>query len=821
MIGKERFLRVLFFAMAVLAGFSTTLKAQGTHTARPLGSTTSPYGYYEYLPIGYDKNNNKYPILIFLHGLGEKGNGTTNLPAAIKHGPGKEIEKGRDFPFIVVSPQSTTWWNYGTIDTYIDWLKTKYRVDVNRIYMTGLSMGGISTYRYAASYPNQLAAIVPIAGEAQYINSCNFSHIPLWAFHGDADGVVSYHADKITVDEYNNCTPKPSPIGKFTTYPGVGHDSWTMTYDGSAGHDIYTWMLQFSKTGGTPPANAAPTANAGSDKTITLPTASLTLSGSASDSDGSIAAKSWTKVSGPAATLTNTTSLNLQLSALVEGSYTFRLTVTDNDGATASDDVKVTVNPLVDGGNRGGNPNAYLVNFNSSNPASAPWNNFSTNPHSGRVINNLKAEDGTASAIRVKLSSPWSGAIASGSTTGNNSGVFADAAMLTSYWTNDAGGETIEISGLDASSTYDLSMFASREASDTRTTIYSAGGKTASLVVSNNTSNTATLSSVRPSTGGVITLSVSLANGNSFAYLGALKITDNSSSSSSSPPTQTALYNINFNDGNSLPSPWNNFNSQPGTGFKLTNLKDTEGQPSTIGVELMTPWGYENGSSGYNSGGMETGNNSGVYPDKVLTNGYWTAREDGEQIKVYGLDPNVRYSFTFVGSRNAGGDRTTVYKIGSSTVSLSASYNTAASVNIQGVQPNSNGEIVITIEKGANSSYGYLNGMTIQAGSSASTESRKSSTALAAPDTQVENLSFTAYPNPTTDFITVEFGEGFSQEVLVEMYNLAGHAIISKTYTTDEASLRLDLSSSSIKEGMYILKIKDGDKTYTNRIIKN
>jgi hypothetical protein len=218
---------------------------------------------------------------------------------------------------------------------------------------------------------------------------------------------------------------------------------------------------------------------------------------------------------------------------------------------------------------------------------------------------------------------------------------------------------------------------------------------------------------------------------------------------------------------------------------------------------------------------METGNNSGVYPDKVLTNGYWTAREDGEQIKVYGLDPNVRYSFTFVGSRNAGGDRTTVYKIGSSTVSLSASYNTAASVNIQGVQPNSNGEIVITIEKGANSSYGYLNGMTIQAGSSASTESRKSSTALAAPDTQVENLSFTAYPNPTTDFITVEFGEGFSQEVLVEMYNLAGHAIISKTYTTDEASLRLDLSSSSIKEGMYILKIKDGDKTYTNRIIKN
>ncbi|AHM63624.1 hypothetical protein D770_26905 [Flammeovirgaceae bacterium 311] len=314
---------------------------QGVNKARPLGSTSSPYGFYEYLPVDYNSNSNNYPVLIFLHGLGEKGNGTTQLWEAIEHGPQREVEKGRDFPFIIVSPQTDVWWSVDKVNSFVEWVKNKYRVNSDKVYMTGLSMGGISTFDYVNKYPNQLAAMVPIAGENKRLsNSCNITQVKLWAFHGDADPTISVQKSKDAVKYYNACNP--SPLAKLTIYPNVNHNSWTRTYDGSAGHDIYKWMLQYSR-GTSKTSNSAPTANAGSDKTITLPTNTLTLSGSASDSDGSIASTSWTKVNGPSASMSGTSTLSLKLSNLVAGTYTFRLTAKDNAGATKSDDVVVTV----------------------------------------------------------------------------------------------------------------------------------------------------------------------------------------------------------------------------------------------------------------------------------------------------------------------------------------------------------------------------------------------------------------------------------------------------------------------------------------------
>jgi hypothetical protein len=95
--------------------------------------------------------------------------------------------------------------------------------------------------------------------------------------------------------------------------------------------------------------NQPPTVNAGTDKAVTLPTNSVTLTGTASDANGSIASYSWTKQSGPAATLTNATTASLTASGLVAGTYVFRLTVTDNGGATAFDEATVTVNPAPSG----------------------------------------------------------------------------------------------------------------------------------------------------------------------------------------------------------------------------------------------------------------------------------------------------------------------------------------------------------------------------------------------------------------------------------------------------------------------------------------
>ncbi len=93
-----------------------------------------------------------------------------------------------------------------------------------------------------------------------------------------------------------------------------------------------------------PAANIPPVANAGSDKTITLPTNSVSLSGSGTDADGTISNYLWTKISGSSATITNASSANTSITSLVQGTYLFELKVTDNQGATARDTIKVTVN---------------------------------------------------------------------------------------------------------------------------------------------------------------------------------------------------------------------------------------------------------------------------------------------------------------------------------------------------------------------------------------------------------------------------------------------------------------------------------------------
>jgi len=332
-----------FFLVTVTAGTSL---GQGTQVQRPKGTTASPFGFYEYLPIGYDTDLTKtWPVLICLHGQGELGNGTTELTKAIVNGPGKEIKNGRHFPMIVVSPQSLYWWNATLIDNFIEYVKKTYRVDVNRVYLTGLSMGGIAAWEYTAKFPDKIAAMVAIAGNGNAQDPCQLAKVPIWAFHGDADGTVDKYGSINSVNAVNNCTnPVADPKALLTLYPGVGHDSWTRTYSGSAGHDIYSWMLQYSLSGTT---NVPPTVSAGADKTVQLPTSTTVITGTATDSDGSIATYAWSKISGPSTTLTNQTTASLTASALVAGTYVFELKVTDNLGASASDQMTLVVKPAV------------------------------------------------------------------------------------------------------------------------------------------------------------------------------------------------------------------------------------------------------------------------------------------------------------------------------------------------------------------------------------------------------------------------------------------------------------------------------------------
>ena len=351
-----RFYFLLSLLLFVL-GISFPIYAQ--QTAR---MTSSGRGYLEKLPPDYATNpTKKYPVLFFLHGSGETGNGSPSELQKVKaHGPPLLIENGHNMCFtvngveecfIVISPQLANgiggWWT-SILNDFFNYVLNgpqNYRIDKNRVYLTGLSLGGWGTYIGAGdpSVPDIFAAAAPVSAFGNG-NGCTISarKIPMWGFHGESDGTISYSNGYGSFQNIINCTtPKPTAEYKWTSYPGLGHDIWEnyayRTDNNLHTPNLYQWLLTKSK-------NSQPTANAGVDITLTLPTNSATIAGSGNDPGGSIASYSWTQVSGGTATITNGSSPSVTVSNLTEGVYIFRLTVTDNDGNPASDDVKVIVN---------------------------------------------------------------------------------------------------------------------------------------------------------------------------------------------------------------------------------------------------------------------------------------------------------------------------------------------------------------------------------------------------------------------------------------------------------------------------------------------
>ncbi|WP_298714945.1 dienelactone hydrolase family protein [Chitinophaga sp.] len=187
------------------------------------------------LPEGYDADTaRRWPLLIFLHGSGESG---MDLEKVKAHGPPRLIDAGKKFPFIVVSPQSDQGgWDPGMLHKLLLDLKKNHRVDAERVYMTGLSMGGFGSWEFASRYPNELAALVPICGGGQPESAWKMRYVPVWCFHGAKDNVVQLSASARMIDAL-----KPYQPGvKFTVYPEAGHDSWTETYNNDS---LYTWLL--------------------------------------------------------------------------------------------------------------------------------------------------------------------------------------------------------------------------------------------------------------------------------------------------------------------------------------------------------------------------------------------------------------------------------------------------------------------------------------------------------------------------------------------------------------------------------------------------
>jgi predicted peptidase len=191
--------------------------------------------YLLYLPADYDKQD-KWPLILFLHGAGERGD---DLERVKVHGPPKLIEHGKQFPFIIVSPQCPNghWWNNElvTLSALLDDIESKYKVDKDRVYLTGLSMGGFGTWALAGYSPDRFAAIIPICGGEPLLTRA-LKKTPVWAFHGGKDPIVPVKRSQDLVDALKRTNAEV----KFTVYPEALHDSWTATYDNP---EVYEWLL--------------------------------------------------------------------------------------------------------------------------------------------------------------------------------------------------------------------------------------------------------------------------------------------------------------------------------------------------------------------------------------------------------------------------------------------------------------------------------------------------------------------------------------------------------------------------------------------------
>jgi len=236
----------------VMSGCLRNVESGGIPETRRLRAATAgapSLKYLLYLPADYGRDNRRWPLLLFLHGAGERGD---NLDLVQKHGPPKRIVAGEEFPFLVASPQCPkgSWWKPEALNVLLDELAATYAIDADRVYVTGLSMGGFGTWALAVDRPKRFAAIAPICGMGDPKQAERIQHIPTWVFHGGKDKVVpvkgtrsfrggdkALYGSQDMVDALQAAGGEP----KLTIYPQAGHDSWTKTYDNEK---FYAWLLR-------------------------------------------------------------------------------------------------------------------------------------------------------------------------------------------------------------------------------------------------------------------------------------------------------------------------------------------------------------------------------------------------------------------------------------------------------------------------------------------------------------------------------------------------------------------------------------------------
>ncbi|MDH6305823.1 putative peptidase [Parabacteroides sp. PF5-5] len=203
------------------------------------------YNYLVYLPEDYAVGNKSYPLVIYLHGGAHKGNDLNKLK---KYGLPYLVEKGNEFDFIIISPQCPDdkyWSSDNWFEPLFEKIQTEYQIDTDRVYLTGISMGGYGTFIVAMDHPDKFAAIVPLCGgcnDSDTPRICTLKNIPIWAFHGTNDNLIPISETERIINALDKCKGKT----KFTKLEGEGHG---IQYLYETHPQIYKWMLEQSRSG--------------------------------------------------------------------------------------------------------------------------------------------------------------------------------------------------------------------------------------------------------------------------------------------------------------------------------------------------------------------------------------------------------------------------------------------------------------------------------------------------------------------------------------------------------------------------------------------
>ncbi len=226
---------VYIFVVSILIGVS--VHAQSNQKAK------ANYKYLLYLPKDYSKSKKMYPLMIYLGGGSQRGADLNKLKT---YGPPNLISKGQEFDFIIVSPQCPehkTWTSENWFDSLALSLIPKIRIDTNRIYVTGISIGGYGTWQVAMDYPEKFAAIVPLCGGVNDSDTANISkikHLPIWTFHGTAD-------DMIHIEETERIYKKLKVFKSDIRYTRIKNGNHGIQYL-YVEPKIYRWMLRQRKS---------------------------------------------------------------------------------------------------------------------------------------------------------------------------------------------------------------------------------------------------------------------------------------------------------------------------------------------------------------------------------------------------------------------------------------------------------------------------------------------------------------------------------------------------------------------------------------------